>query len=122
MAGERQEAPRRAKPGADGLLVAAFAAGATADEAATAAGVSRRTAQRRMAEPTFRQEVQHARAEMVGRAVGKLTDASTAAVDTLRALLGAEGESARLGAARSILELGTKLREGLELEERVAAL
>lgn len=37
-------------------------------------------------------------AEMVGRALGKMADGMTAA-DTLRALLTAEGESVRLGAA-----------------------
>jgi flagellar motility protein MotE (MotC chaperone) len=59
---------------------------------------------------------------MVTRAVGRLADQSAKAVDTLVGLLGAESESARLGAARSILELGTKLRESTEIEERLAAL
>jgi hypothetical protein len=62
------------------------------------------------------------RAEMVGRALGKMADGMTEAADTLRALLTAEGESVRLGAARSILELGNKLRESVELEERLSAL
>ena len=43
----------------------------------------------------------------------------TDAADTLRALLSAQGESVRLGAARSILELPLRLREAEELEQRV---
>jgi hypothetical protein len=38
------------------------------------------------------------------------------------ALLRAKSRSVRLGAARAILELGTKLRESVELEQRIAAL
>ena len=59
---------------------------------------------------------------MVEAAVGQLADASTAATATLRKLLAAEAETVRRGAARSILELGTKLRESVEFEERVRAL
>jgi hypothetical protein len=43
-------------------------------------------------------------------------------VDTLRGLLAGESESVKLGAARSILELGWKLKEAVELELRIAAL
>jgi hypothetical protein len=46
----------------------------------------------------------------------------TEAADTLRALLRAKSRSVRLGAARAILELGTRLRESVELEQRIAAL
>jgi hypothetical protein len=46
----------------------------------------------------------------------------TAAAATLRKLLKAEAETVRLGAARALLELGTKLRESAELEERLRAL
>jgi hypothetical protein len=59
---------------------------------------------------------------MVARALGKLADASTEAVDTLRSLLHAEAESVKLGAARAILELGNKLRDAVEVEERLARL
>jgi hypothetical protein len=44
------------------------------------------------------------------------------AVDTLAALLLAKSEMVRLTAARSILELGTKLRESGEFDERITAL
>jgi hypothetical protein len=59
---------------------------------------------------------------MIGRALGKMADGMAEAAGTLRELLTAESESVRLGAARSLLELGVKLRESVELEERLAAL
>ncbi len=106
----------------DSALVAALAAGMTVKDAADAAGVRERTAHRRLEDAGFRREVAGARARLVEHALGQLADASAEAVTTLRALLHAEGESARLGAARSILELGTKLRESVEFEARIARL
>jgi HEAT repeat protein len=44
------------------------------------------------------------------------------AADTLRDLLTAESESVRLGAARAMLELGVRVRDSVELGERVAEL
>jgi len=107
---------------ADSALLLALAAGKTIAEAALAAGVSERTVARRLADPDFRRRVGELRADMVGRALGRMSDSMVDAADTLRALLLAEGESARLGAARSILELGNKLKEWVELEQRLTAL
>lgn len=107
---------------ANPVLLAALAGGATVQDAATLAGVSERTAHRRLEDPAFQREVLAARAALVTGAVCKLAAASTEAADTLRALLGAESETVRLGAARSILELGTKLRESEEYEARIRAL
>jgi HEAT repeat protein len=107
---------------ADSVLVTALAAGATVEAAAKTAGVSERTAYRRLDDPAFRQGVINARAEMVSRAVARLSATSTLAADTLRKLLDARSETVRLGAARAILELGSKLRESEDLAERVRAL
>lgn len=113
----------RGRGNADAVLVAALAAGMTQRDAAKEGGVAERTVARRMSDPTFRQQVVDARAEMLTRAIGTLADASTAATQALRALLdAAEPPSVRLGAARAILELGVKLREHLELEARIAEL
>jgi hypothetical protein len=51
-----------------------------------------------------------------------MADSMSEAADVLRDLLGAGSESVRLGAARSLLELGVRLRESVELEERLQAL
>ena len=120
--GDRQAVAGGDRRSADDVLVAALAAGSTKQEAARLAGVGERTVYRRLDDPQFRRRIEQARAELVGQTVGRLTDASTAAVATLRALLEAENESVRLGACRTILELGRNLRESEELERRLAVL
>ena len=60
---------------------------------------------------------------MTQRALGTLVDQMVSAADTLGYLCRkGKSEMVRLTAARSILELGTKLRETVELEERIANL
>ncbi len=106
----------------DETLILHLAAGASRTSAAKAAGVSERTVFRRLQDPAFRQRLDEARAEMLTSAVARLTASATSAAMTLHRLLTAESESVQLGAARSILELGTKLRESEELAARIAAL
>ena len=106
----------------DSGLVAALAAGATVRDAAQSAGVSERTAHRRLEEAAFARRVATARSEMLSRAVGTLAHASTAAATALALLLKADSETVRLGAARSILELAAKLHETEQLEQRIAQL
>jgi hypothetical protein len=112
----------RGRSNADEALALGVATGKSLREAAAAAGIGERTATRRWADPAFRRRVAELRGDMVARSLGRLADGMADAADTLRALLRAEGDSVRLGAARALLELGTKLREGVELEERLAAL
>jgi hypothetical protein len=107
---------------ADASLALALAGGDTVAEAASKAGVSERTAFRRLLDPAFRRRVAELRAAAMERASSKLADTMTQAAETLRALLRADSEAVRLGACRSILELAGKLRENIELEERVTML
>jgi hypothetical protein len=106
----------------DEALVLALASGRTVKEAAEMARIGHRTATRRLADPAFQRLVLEARADMVQRAVAKLADGLTEAVDTLRKLLGAKADTVKLGAARAMLELATKLRESVEIESRVREL
>jgi hypothetical protein len=104
-------------------LALALAAGDSIADAAANAGVGERTVYRRLADPAFRQRIQTFRGEMVAQALGRMANGMTEAADVLRQLLASQTPPAvRLGAARSILELGVKLRESVELEQRVAAL
>jgi hypothetical protein len=113
----------RGRQQADDALLLALACGATVENAARQAGVSPRTAHRRMADESFRQRLQGLRADMVQRTSGALTAAATEAVRTLVELLRPAAPAAvRLGAARSVLEIGLKVRETAELEHRLAAL
>jgi predicted DNA-binding protein (UPF0251 family) len=111
------------KANADDALLLALACGATAEAAAAKAGVSRRTVFRRLGDDDFRRRLRGARQEMVERASGMLTAASMEAVKTLLSLMdGQAPHASRLGAAKSILELGVRLRDLTEIEQRLAAL
>lgn len=100
-------------------LALALAAGDSIAAAAAKAGMGERTAYRRLADPAFRERIQRLRGEMIGQALGRLAAGMTEAAGVLRALLRAESESVRLGAARSLLDLGVKLRESVELQSKV---
>jgi hypothetical protein len=115
--------PHRGKRNADEVLLLALACGATVEQAAQQSGLSARTAHRRLAEPAFRQRLQQARGDMVQRASGMLTAATLEAIKTLLALQQPSAPPAvRLGAARAVLEQGTKLREAADLTARIEAL
>jgi hypothetical protein len=98
---------------ADSALVAALAAGMTYADAARVAGVSERTARRRMEDEPFRSQVTAARGDLVQRAVGRASDSLVEAVETLQDLMrSASSESARLGAARALLDfVGRRRRD-----------
>ena len=100
-----------------------MAAGRTLRQAASDSGAGERTIKTWVAhQPALNRRVTELRAGLTAQALGRLTEGMTEAADTLRALLRAKSRSVRLGAARAILELGTKLRESVELEQRIAAL
>ena len=107
---------------ADNALHLALACGATVEAAARQAGVSVSTAHRRLSDPDFRRQLQTVRAEMVQRTAGMLTAAAMESVKTLLELQQvATASPVRLGAAKAVLEIGIRLREIADLEERLAA-
>jgi hypothetical protein len=98
------------------------ATGNTLRDAALAVGIGERTAARRWADPDFRRRVSELRGEMVGRSLGRMANGMSEAANELRRLLCARSEAVRLGAARSLLELSVKLRDSVDLEQRLASL
>ena len=114
---------RRCRKKAEEALLLALACGATVEGAARQAGLSERTAYRRLGGPDFQRRLQELRADMVQRAAGALTAAGGEAVRALLELLRSSPVAGvRLGAARVVLEMGLKLREATETEERLTAL
>ena len=105
-------------------LLAALACGATVENAAAKAGVSERTAYRRLQDPAFQTQLDALRAEMVERTAGMLTGAGLGAVKTLVDLQqdATIPATVRRRAARDVLEMGVRLRELAALEDRLAAL
>jgi hypothetical protein len=115
--------PQHGRKKANELLLTTLACGATVEVAAQKAGISRATAFRRLQDPAFQSQLQQLGADMVKRAAATLTAANTEAIKTLLSLVQPTVPPAtRLGAARSILEYGLKMRETADLEERLKAI
>jgi hypothetical protein len=113
----------RSRKNTDEVLLTALACGATVDNAAHTAGMSARTAQRRLKEPAFQQRLQEVRTDLIERTAALMTAAGLESVKTLIALQQAGSPAGvRLGAARTVLEIGPKLREVADLARRLAAL
>src|SRR5262245_30888549 len=115
---------RTIRKGTDRELLQALACGATVEHAARKAGVSERTAYRRLANPGFCRQLRALRTEIVLRTAAMLTGASMASVKVLVDLQSdvAVPAAVRRRSARDVLEMGVKFRETTELEERLAAI
>jgi len=114
---------RQKNPHADEQLLTLLAFGATKETAARQAGVSLSTVKRRLADPDFCRRKQALLAETVQRMAGAFTGAGTAAVQTMLELMKAPfSGTVRLGAARAVVELGIKVREQTDFEQRLADL
>ena len=113
----------RTKQRIDEPLLIALACGSTVDNAAKTLGVSSRTVQRRLADPEFQKRLTEMKSDMVGRAAGMLTAGSLEAVKMLMLLQQpTQPPTVRLGAARTVLELGIKMRLSLDVDKRIAML
>ncbi|HJZ60360.1 MAG TPA: hypothetical protein VKE74_35780, partial [Gemmataceae bacterium] len=110
----------RGRANADELLAAALAAGKSHRDAAVAAGVSQRTAFRRMQDPAFKDRVREMRAAMMAAALGKLTDGMTAASDALNTLVADTDRDVRFKAAVKVIELAIKVKDTTDLEDRLS--
>jgi transposase-like protein len=70
----------------------------------------------------YRSLVSRFRHRMLDRAIGLIAASTNKAVVTLRKLLDSESEGIRLKAATSLLDHSIRMREHIEMEERIAAL
>ena len=89
----------------DEPLILALASGRDVRDVAKQTGVSERTIYRRLKDTTFRHRISEVRAQFTDKALGRLSNAATKAVDNLVALLDADSETVRLRASTAILEL-----------------
>ena len=89
----------------DDQLFQALVSGCHIENAASVAGISVRTAYRRLADPTFRSQLQDARQSLRESILAKLSDAGHDAVGTLWELMQtADDEGIRLRAAKAVLD------------------
>jgi hypothetical protein len=114
--------PGGSKKTVDAALVVHLAAGVSPAGAAKLAGVSEATTYRRLANPTFRQRVEEARAELWKRAMAVLSKSAVEGAIVLRRLLRSDDSKIRLQAAKIVLEQGIKVRDMVDIAQRVADL
>jgi hypothetical protein len=106
----------------DVLLALAIASGSSASAAARDLDIPIRTVQRRTADPDFRKFVSDLRGQMLAAALGRLTDNMTRAADTLAGLLDDKNPALRIRAARSLLTLGLRMHDAVDVAEKVRSL
>ena len=99
-----------------------LAGGAGVRAAARAAGVGERTVFTWLKDPAFAARVSELRGQLFARAVAVLTRLAGKAARKLDKLLDSAHEGIALGACRTVLEAGPRLRELTEMEERLRAL
>jgi hypothetical protein len=105
------------------VLLLALACGAGPEAAARQAGLSARTVYRRLADPVFKAEMRKLQADMVHRNMGSLIAMYGEAARGLLELVKPTAPPAvRLGAIRTVLEFGIRLRQAVDLEERLEEL
>jgi len=97
---------------------------ATIEEAATLAGIARVTAHRYLRDPAVKLALSDAFDEAMAQTTRQVVAAMTDALQTLKDVHG-DGEKpvgVRVTAARAILEAGPRLREAIDIAERVTEL
>ncbi|HEV3084104.1 MAG TPA: hypothetical protein VGY66_30250 [Gemmataceae bacterium] len=105
------------------MLLMLLACGATVEAAAAKAGISKSTAKRRLADPKFQRRLKEIKSEMVQRMADALTAAGMESVKNLVQFRQSPAPYAvRFASAKTVIELGIKVREVASFEERLAAL
>ena len=100
-------------------LALALASGLTVVAAAEQAQVSESTVHRRLKQPAFRRLVARLRNQMLEAALGRMAENMTRAADKVARLLDSDNEAIALRAARTLLSLGLRLRDSVELADRI---
>ena len=89
----------------DDRLLTALASGCHVENAAGVAGISERTAYRRLADPKFRSRLDSAREALRESILARLADAGHDAIGTLWDLMqGSDDDGVRLKAAKALLD------------------
>jgi len=102
-------------------FVEALAAGQNVTQAAVTAGVGRRTAARYRQDAAVRAALQAAQGDALSQTTRKAVATMTAALDVLAGIMANEraSPSARVAAARAVLESGLRFTELCDLARRV---
>lgn len=118
---DRKPREQRARAG-EAQFIAAMASGMSVKQAASEAGVAERTAYRWVTLPEVGKQIEQARAQFIGQAVGLLSSSSRLAAARLGKLAADANPTVALGACRTILASVIPLREHAVDEQRIAEL
>jgi len=115
---------QKGKTRLDDLLRAALLGGKPISKAAREAGVSTRTAQRRLADTDFQEKFRVAKLRVVRETTARLTANSGKAADVLKKVFSDRNATsgARVAAATNTIRLTLEAFEVEELEERIRRL
>ncbi|MDB5309457.1 MAG: hypothetical protein JWO38_3659 [Gemmataceae bacterium] len=114
--------PTPSKEYADEVLIRRLAYGDTIPDAARVAHVSERTVFRRLNNPTFRDRLSATQAAALSPGYGMLTTGLTDACYKLTQLVRHPNPHVGFKAAKAVVDLTLKMRDQVELEDRVTAL
>lgn len=115
--------PEPRSPGKAALAALAIAQGSTMKAIAARLGLSERTIRRWAKTAAFKARVEALRSEYTDATLGRLADASSAAVGVLIDLMAeADTDSTRLAAAKAILDKLPIISEYADLARRIAEL
>ena len=104
-------------------VLVALSRGASVEAAARAGGVSGRTVRRRLEDPAYRAEIARLRAKVLDGIRARLLDGAATGVETLiEVAQDGKSESARVSAARILVEHTLSFAELVGMNERLAAL
>lgn len=106
----------------DERLIGLLAAGLSQVRAADEANISSRTVRRRLQDPGFKALVDQRKRQLHEKSWIRMIGLRDKAADVFDAALGSDDERVRLQAARSIYDLGTRIRreqEGEDLRDRI---
>ena len=104
-------------------FIAALLTSRTIEEAAAKAGIALITGRRWLQDPDFVEQFRQMRQEVMGQVLGRVQRASVEAVDTLCSVqVSSDSDSARVSAARTLLDVALRSVEIQELERRLEAL
>lgn len=101
------------------IVLESLLAGESQDAAAAAAGITRRTIYRWLADPGFKNELEKARTAAFNEALNGLKGGAAVAVKTLLKILTSKSTSEQRQAAKEILTFAFKGVETLDFEARL---
>jgi hypothetical protein len=113
---------QRRRSHTDPILIAVLANGGSRKEAATRAGVSKRTVERRLKDDEFVAKLEAAQAKTVNEIAIWLRSTAPEAVQKMHELMYSAPPSVQLSAARSLMTMHLKYHELYVLERRLDAL